>query len=253
MKADEAAGRRPVWPALVAAALLFVCLVALGTWQVERLAWKEALIATIDARIHAAPAPLAEVERAFADTGDVEYRPVSVRGTFRHQGERHFFATWRGAAGYYVYTPLELADGRLVFVNRGFVPFDRKDPATRAAGQLAGPQAVVGLARGPLAAKPSSLLPDNDPAANIFYWKDLAAMRATAGLPADDRVLPFFIDAAAEPANPGGLPEGGVTQVDLPNSHLQYALTWYGLAAALAGVVGVVLWRRRHAAAAPRR
>lgn len=245
MTADEAVGRRPSWPVLAAAALLFGCLVALGTWQLERLAWKEALIATIEARIHAAPAPLAEVERAFAETGDVEYRPVSAKGTFLHGSERHFFATWRGAAGYYVYTPLALADGRLVFVNRGFVPFDRKDPATRAAGQLAGPQTVLGLARGPLGAKPSSLLPDNDPAANIFYWKDLAAMKATAGLPAGAGIIPFFIDAAAEPANPGGLPIGGVTLVELPNSHLQYALTWYGLAAALAGVVGVVLWRGR--------
>ena len=99
-------------------------------------------------------------------------------------------------SGYYVYTPLALDDGRLVFVNRGFVPFDRKDPATRAAGQLAGPQTVPGLAREPLGAKPSSLLPDNDPAANIFYWKDLAAMAATAGLPAGAGVMPFFIDAA---------------------------------------------------------
>ena len=93
---------------------------------------------------------------------------------------------------------------------------------------------ITGLARNPLAEKPSSLLPDNDPAKNIFYWKDLAAMAGIRRAAAGARVLPFFIDAGAEPANPGGLPVGGVTIIDLPNNHLQYALTWYGLAAALA-------------------
>ncbi len=94
---------------------------------------------------------------------------------------------------------------------------------------------ITGLARPPLAAKPSMLVPDNDTAKNVFYWKDLAAMTTSAGLdPA--RVLSLFVDADAT-ANPGGLPIGGVTQVDLPNNHLQYAVTWYGLALALAGVV----------------
>ena len=94
---------------------------------------------------------------------------------------------------------------------------------------------VKGLARNPLATKPSSIVPDNDPAKNIFFWKDLDAMAASAGLPRRATVLPFFIDADATP-NPGGLPIGGVTTIDLPNNHLQYALTWYGLAAALAVV-----------------
>ena len=76
-------------------------------------------------------------------------------------------------------------------------------------------------------------MPDNDPAKNIFFWKDLDAMAASAGLPRRATVLPFFVDADATP-NPGGLPIGGVTTIDLPNNHLQYALTWYGLAAALA-------------------
>ncbi len=69
-------------------------------------------------------------------------------------------------------------------------------------------------------------------------------MAATAGLPTGAKVLPFFIDAGKAP-NPGGLPVGGVTIIDLPNSHLQYAVTWYGLAAALAGVLGAWLWRSR--------
>lgn len=225
----------------------FAALLALGTWQVQRLHWKEGLLATIDARVASPPRPLADIEMLLADTDDVDYRPVAVAGTFRHEGERHFFATHKGQSGYFVYTPLALDDGRLVFVNRGFVPFDRKDPATRAEGQVAGRQEVAGLARNRLDAKPNSFMPDNDTAGNVFYWKDLDAMAASAGVGAPGDYLPFFIDAGDAP-NPGGLPVGGVTLIDLPNSHLQYAVTWYGLAAALAGVLGAWLWRRRSAA-----
>lgn len=218
-------------------------LLGLGTWQVQRLHWKEGLIATIDARIDSAPQPLAAIEARLAEAGDVDYWPVSLAGTFRHEGERHFFATHKGHSGYFVYTPLALDDGRLVLVNRGFVPFDRKDAATRGEGQVEGRQEIAGLARNRVDGKPNSLMPDNDPAKNIFYWKDIDAMTASAGVGAPGDYLPFFVDADDAP-NPGGLPVGGVTLVDMPNSHLQYAVTWYGLAAALAGVMGVWLWRR---------
>lgn len=226
--------------------LALVVLLALGTWQVQRLAWKEGLLATIAERMASPPKSVDEIERIVVSNTlpNVDYYPVRVAGTFRHAGERHFFATWKGKTGYYVYTPLRLADGRFVFVNRGFVPFDLKEPAKRPDSQPAGEVNVTGLSRNVLAAKPSWLVPDNDEAKNIFYWKDIRAMTATAGLPDGAVVLPFFIDADAT-ANPGGLPVGGVTMIDLPNNHLQYALTWYGLAAALAGVLGVWLWRGR--------
>jgi surfeit locus 1 family protein len=133
----------------------------------------------------------------------------------------------------------------MVLVNRGFVPFDRKDPETRAQGQVAGEAAVKGLARNPLAEKPSSLVPDNDPGKNVFYWKDLAAMAERAAVPRE-RLVPFFIDADAAP-NPGGFPIGGVTLIDFPNNHLQYAVTWYGLAAALLAVLGGWMISRRRA------
>ena len=222
--------------------LLFCILIALGTWQMQRLHWKEALLQTIDQRTHSAPLPLAEVERQFTATGDVDYTPVTVTGTFLHQGERHFFSTWEGASGFDVITPLQLDDGRFVLVNRGFVPYDLKDAAKRAQGQVAGKVTVTGLARNPLLAKPSMMLPDNDVAKNIFYWKDRNAMASSAGLPAGAALVPVFVDANAAP-NPGGLPVGGVTIIDLPNSHLQYAFTWYGLAAALAAVLVIRLRR----------
>ncbi|KXF79463.1 hypothetical protein ATN84_00765 [Paramesorhizobium deserti] len=230
------------WLVMLLSLAAFCVLIALGTWQVERLKWKEGLLATIAERVASAPRPLAEIETIYAKTGDVEYWPVTVTGRFHHQDERHFFATHQGSSGFYVYTPLEMADGRAVLVNRGFVPYEKKDAATRGLGQLAGEVTVTGLARNPLVEKPSSLVPDNDPAKNIFYWKDWSEMVRDAGLdPA--RTVPFFIDADTA-ANPGGLPVGGVTIIDLPNNHLQYAVTWYGLAAALAAVVGAYLWRR---------
>jgi surfeit locus 1 family protein len=243
MSGGESVRPRFPWAALLFAVTGFVVLVGLGTWQVQRLQWKEGLILAIDQRTHSAPRPLADVEGKFTATGDVDYEPVEVRGVFDHRKERHFLATHDGASGFFVYTPLNLADGRSVFVNRGFVPYDRKDPATRRQGQVEGEVTITGLARDPLTEKPSSLVPDNDPDKNVFYWNDRDAMAASTGVDIA-KLVPFFIDAGPAP-NPGGLPVGGVTIVDLPNNHLQYALTWYGLAAALAVIFGTWLWRRR--------
>lgn len=239
------------WAALILGIAGIAILLALGTWQVKRLAWKEGLLAAIAERTHSGPRPLADIERQFAETGDVEYWPVEAEGMFDQAKERHFLATYDGASGFYVYTPLRLADGRFVLVNRGFVPYDRKDPAKRPQGQVAGPVEIVGLARNPLVEKPSSMVPDNDPAKNIFYWKDRDVMAATAGLPAGAGIVPIFIDADNSP-NAGGLPVGGVTIIDLPNNHLQYAVTWYGLALALLGVLLVWLWRPAKSEAEPR-
>ncbi|MEZ5810749.1 MAG: SURF1 family protein [Rhizobiaceae bacterium] len=238
-------GRRTGRVALTVLALgAFAVLAGLGVWQVKRLQWKESLIAAIDERIASKPVALAEIERRLADPDGIEYRPVTVSGTFDHAGEAYFFTTHKGRTGYYVYTPLMLADGRALFVNRGFVPYDNKDPATRPQGQVEGEVTVTGLARTAIAEKPSSLIPDNDLEKNIFYWKDLSDMAALAGFGTDASVVRLFIDADDTP-NPGGLPMGGVTIIDLPNNHLQYAITWFGLAAALAGVFGAWLWRER--------
>ncbi|MDC9808040.1 MULTISPECIES: SURF1 family protein [Rhizobium] len=223
-------------------------LISLGTWQVERLHWKEGLLADIAARQAASPVPLADIEAMAAAGGDIEYRKVTATGRYINNKERHFFATWRGQTGYYIYTPLELADGRALFVNRGFVPFDNKEPEMRMQGQLTDQQTVTGLARSKLTGKPSWVVPDNDVAKNIFYWKDLDVMASSVGLE-KARVIPFFVDADSTP-NPAGLPIGGVTQVDLPNDHLQYAFTWYGLAAVLVVVV-VISWFRKGTKAAP--
>ena len=221
-------------------------LIALGTWQVRRLGEKEALLATIDQRIHASPRPL---ETWFKTEPGTDYWPVIVTGHFRHESERHFFATHEGRSGYYIYTPLETAPNAFVFINRGFVPFDRKEAATRPDGQVSGLVTIEGLARATLDRKPSWAVPENAPEKNIFYWKDINAMQQSAGLPTAAIVLPLFIDAAKSATPATGLPMGGVTLIDLPNNHLQYAVTWYGLAAALAAIWGVMAWRQRHPSA----
>ncbi len=236
-------GRGKTIAAVIVLVAALAVLLSLGTWQVQRLHWKEKLLADMAERRAEPPAALAEIEKRKAAGEDIEYRPVTVEGVYANDRERHFFATWKGQTGFYVYTPLQLADGRFVFVNRGFVPYESKEPGKRAAGQLSGPQRVAGLARDRLEEKPSSLVPENDAGKNIFYWKDLDLMASSAGLGEAD-VVPFFVDAGAAP-NPGGMPVGGVTQFDLPNNHLQYAVTWYGLALALVAVSGLYFFRRR--------
>ncbi|MGC4408096.1 SURF1 family protein [Rhizobium rosettiformans] len=245
MNEADREGRRTwrFWAALVLVPVALVILLSLGTWQVNRLHWKESLLADIQERSNAAPVDIAGLERLMAEGGAIDYRHATVSGRYLHDKERHFLATFGGQSGFYLYTPLELADGRYLLVNRGFVPYDRKDPASRTEGQIEGVQTVTGLARAELTEKPSSLVPDNDEQANIFYWKDLGRMAASVDLPAD-RVLPFFLDADSTPIA-GGLPRGGVTQIDLPNNHMQYVITWYGLAVALVAVAVAGLFRRK--------
>jgi surfeit locus 1 family protein len=228
---------RPIlWPTLFTALGVAVML-ALGTWQVQRLSWKNALIAHIEARMAAPPVPLPAV---IADPADWDYRRVTVTGNFRHDRELDLAARVHdGIVGYQIVTPLERADGGAVLVNRGFVPADRRDPASRAAGQVGGTVTVEGIARVPV--RRGWMQPDNEPAKNLWFWTDLPAMAQAAGVAGG--VAPVIVEAGAG-ANPGGLPIGGQTHLSLPNDHLQYAITWYALAVVLAVVYGVHVRRR---------
>lgn len=239
---ERAQGLRGLIPAALATLVALALLIGLGVWQLERLAWKEGLIAAINEGLRQPPVPLEEPPDAWKALAGAEYRPVSVTGRFRHGEERHLFAVQDGEMGWHVYTPLETRGGNVVMVNRGFVPETLKDPARRAAGQVAGEVTVQGLLRRP--GVRGWFEPDADAVRNVWYWRDLAGM--TASLPEADRarVLPLFVEAAAEPANPGGWPRGGVTRLDIPNRHLEYALTWFGLAATLLAVFGAFAWSR---------
>ena len=205
-------------------------LITLGNWQVQRLEWKQGLIATVEARIHLAPVPL---EQALANgtVEEIAYTPVTLQGRYDHSRELHLFGrNDQGRVGYYIYTPLLRAGASSVIVNRGFVPERQMDLALRQAGQIEGMVTVTGLARGPSAR--GNFQPENNPATNEWYFRDLAAMAATMG---EANVAPVFVDQELWDI-PGGLPQGGQTRIHFPNDHLSYALTWYGLAIILIGV-----------------
>ncbi len=230
-----------IWPTLAALAGLAV-LIGLGSWQMERKRWKEGLIAKIAARVHADPVPLLTEGRPGASR-DLEYLHVSARGRFHHDKERYLYAPTPAGLGWHVYTPLELGPQRIVWANRGWVPDARKSPETRLQGQVPGEVEVRGLVR--LQMRPGWFAAQNDPARNLWYWPDLAAMTASAFPENPQKAIggsqtpdapPLAIEADAKPEPPGGLPRGGITRLELPNRHLEYAVTWYGLAATLIGV-----------------
>jgi len=230
------------------AALGVVLLVGLGAWQVERLGWKLGLIAAIDARVEAAPVAPPGPKAWPAVTGDAdEYRRVTATGHYLNGDEALVEAVTAKGAGFWVMTPFVTDAGFTVLVNRGFVPADRRNPAARPQGQIAGPTSVTGLLR--ISEPGGGFLRGNDPAHDRWYSRDVAAIAQAHGLSA----APYFIDADAT-GNPGGLPVGGLTVIDLPNNHLVYALTWFVLAAMLAAgaiYVGIGEWRLRHARQAP--
>ncbi|MBP2549830.1 surfeit locus 1 family protein [Neorhizobium galegae] len=231
-------GKRYTAFACVMAGLVLVFL-ALGTWQVQRLFWKLDLIARVDARIHAdaVPAPLPAQWPLINQAAD-EYRRVTIHGTFLHDKQALVQAVTERGAGFWVLTPLVTTDRGTVLINRGFVPMERRDAAARQAGEIAGDVAVTGLLR--LPEPGGGFLRTNDPAADRWYSRDVAAIAASRGL---GEVAPYFIDADAT-ENPGGLPVGGLTVVSFRNSHLVYALTWYALAAMSIAAV-VYLMRQR--------
>ncbi len=223
----------------VAVAIAFAILCALGFWQVHRLHWKEALIAAAETRSTLPPVPMpGPSEWPRLDPESYEYRTVSATGTFLHDKEVHAYTVLseaRGPAhgqGYWVLTPLELADGSgTVIVNRGFVPEDRKAPSTRPEGQVDGEVTVEGLMRAPQTG--SLFLPSDDPVKNVWFTRDPQKIAAAEDL--QGPVAPFTIDQRA-PVPPGGLPQPGETRLHFRNAHLGYIITWFGLALALLGI-----------------
>ncbi|AOY93038.1 hypothetical protein BKK79_15500 [Cupriavidus sp. USMAA2-4] len=240
--------RRPATLVLLAliGLLAFSTLCALGTWQVHRRAWKLDLIAHVDQRVHAPPvdAPAPARWPAVSAASD-EYRHVRVSGTFLNDRETLVQASTDLGTGFWVITPLRQADGSIVLVNRGFVPPEQREPASRNTPAPSTAVTVTGLLR--ISEPGSRFLRTNDPARGIWYARDVAEIAAARGLDAS-RVAPYFIDAEAAPAAPGAAPAypaGGLTVIAFPNNHLVYALTWYGLALMLAGGAWLVVREER--------
>jgi surfeit locus 1 family protein len=219
---------RPYPGLTVACALLFAFLCGLGTWQLERLQWKLALIARVNSHMAAAPVPLEKI--LAMNTDEAQYRSVILRGRFDHVLEVYVFTTDAGAAVYHVLTPFRTDDGKLLIVDRGEVPKKKLDPTTRMAGNIASEARVTGVWRAPDA--PGLFTPPPDTAHRVWYSRDLGTIAV-----ADHLVLaaPVVVEADATP-NPGGWPKGGQTVVNFRNQHLSYAVTWFGLALGLLGI-----------------
>ncbi len=226
--------RPRLWPSLTTA-LALALLVAMGGWQLERLEWKRGRIAEMTQRM---AGPAVALPPAPVDAAALRYRPIRLEGRFRHDRELYLESrTHLGRVGLYLVTPFELDDGRVVLVDRGWVPPERRPPETRPEGQIGGPTG------GPVSLTAylwtggwkgyEFLRPENDAAGNVWVWMDLPRMAESVGLGGLDTVASGYYLVAGPAPNPGGLPIGRPPGVEMPNNHLGYALTWYALALVL--------------------
>lgn len=221
-----------------AVALLgLLMLLGLGSWQVERRAWKEALIETLTKRLNADPVALPPPGNwAQMTPENWEFRRVRLPVEFGGGDDALVYASGSAlrddvkAPGYFVFTPARLPGGGQVVVNRGYVPDRTVPPAS-------GPGNIVGYLRWPEA--PSWFIAAHDDGGAVWYVRD---QRAMADLKGWGPVAPFYLEQEA-PVPAGGLPHPAPLKVRLRNDHLQYAITWYGLAAVL--VVMFTIWTVR--------
>jgi len=222
-------------PATLVALTAILVLTGLGIWQLERLAWKHDLIRTMQQHMTETPREMADILALPKD--ERAWRPVMVVGRFVHDREMPLYrqAVEDNAPGYDILTPLLLSDGRAVLVNRGWVPPDRRLASTRP-GAPRGQVWVTGIVRE--IGERETFANDNSPETGEWYWVDRDAMEAYAGVP----LLPIVV-IADRAADPGLLPRGGQVRLDLPDNHLQYALTWFALAAAMAVIYAIWMVR----------
>lgn len=229
--------RPALWPTLVSLPILVLSL-ALGVWQMERREWKRDILDRMATNQAAAPMPLDELLRG--NPLRQEYGRVKLAGTFLHDKEFHLAArSLKNKVGVQLVTPVKTDDGKIVLFNRGWIPSEKKEPAKRAEGQVAGRVELTGIVRRNQERR--QFAPENVPDKNVWFHVDVPLMRKMAGAPPDPRLDTFFLDADATP-NPGGVPIGGQTRLDIPNDHLKYAITWFLVALALAGVYLAYHW-----------
>ena len=229
--------RPALWPTLISMPILVLSL-TLGTWQLERREWKRDILDRMAMNQAAAPISLEELLKG--DPLRHEYGRVKVAGTFEHDKEFHLAArSLKNKVGLQVVTPLKTDDGRVVLFDRGWIPSEKKDPPKRAEGQIAGRVELTGVVRRSQVRR--QYAPENVPDKNVWFHVDVPLMRQLAGAPRDPKLDTFFFDADAAP-NPGGVPVGGQTRLDIPNDHLQYAITWFLIALAMIGVYLAYHW-----------
>ncbi len=243
MTAARASLRRGSTVPIAFAALAVMLFAALGTWQVERRGEKLALIETLDRRLSAAPVAL-PARAVWPQLGQVddEYRRVKFSAAFVPGEEALVYAgpspfpNDMPGAGYWMFALARRGNGDVLVIDRGYVPEDDKDAQARAAHADAGTIDMVGVMRWPQAR--NVFTPADDPARNLWFVRDPVAIARAKGW---GEVAPFYI-ALEAPAPPAGLPRPAPVRPNLRNAHLQYAITWYGLAAVT--IVMLVFWLR---------
>lgn len=235
---------------------LFFGFMLLGTWQVQRRAWKLELIERVDQRVHskpvAAPTP---AQWPQIDAANYEYLPVTVQGMWLDKQSVLTKALTEIGAGFWLLTPLQVADGSQILVNRGFTEEKNRTEWLKQISE-AGPSGeavtVIGLMR--MSEPAGGFLRKNDPSNSQWFSRDVQAIALAQGL---SHAAPYFIDMGVPASNPAyaSLPKNqltsavlrpGMTVIQFPNSHLVYALTWYGLAAMV--LLAAWLVRRHHRA-----
>jgi len=250
--------RRPAAGLLLPSLLAFfafIVLLALGTWQLERKVWKSVLIGKLTSRLSAAPADF-PVRAAWPNlSADLfEYDRVSFRAEYLPDKDALVWATASAMRddvkppGFFVFTPARLPDGQLVVVNRGFVANPRPNGASPRPAPAAGPVTILGVLRWP--ERPSWFQTTRyDPSDRLWFVRDQLAMAAEHQW---GEVTPFYVERESQQP-PDGLPSPGKLRPNLPDNHLQYALTWYGLAVVLAVIFALwVRGRRREVSASTR-
>ncbi|OSQ29450.1 SURF1 family protein [Thalassospira sp. MCCC 1A03138] len=226
---------RPSPAIKICAGLALVILLGLGSWQVDRLFWKQNLIAERHAQ---AALPPIEVPLTQDIDPAMAFHSAYAEGRFLNDQEMYLMArTRRGNIGFHLITPLEQEDGRIILVNRGWVPQDNRDPSTRPDSLIEENVRVTGVLR--LPQQKHWVQPENEPLENQWFFVDVDAMAEDSGA---DLASRYYLELD-ETEIPGGLPIGGQAKIDLPNNHLEYAITWYSLALSL--IVIFILYHRR--------
>jgi cytochrome oxidase assembly protein ShyY1 len=244
------AARRSVVRFGVFTIVMVALFVGLGVWQLQRRVEKHALIAALTERLAAAPAPLPLLSEWSALTpAKDEFRRVSFTATYQLLADAMVYSSGSSVRedisgpGTWAFVPARLENGETVVINTGFVPNTMQDRAVedRAVARLITRQPVTltGYIRFP--ESPGMLTPAENLTKRLWFTRDHLAMARTLGWP---KVAPFYIDLE-QPAPANGIPKPGPLEVHLKDDHMQYAITWFTLAAAVVIAFGV--WMRGQA------
>lgn len=228
-----------LWPILLAALVGTALLVTLGVWQVQRLHWKEALLAQLAANAMAPAIDLSTAAQRAAAGEDMEFVRVTFTGAYRHDGWKKMIATYQGGQGWTIITPAASTDGWAVIVDRGRIPGNMPEGFDTPEGEVTVEGVIRTYRRGQAMFDPA-----NDPEANLWYWWDVPAMLATSGLAEGLKPFPYVVQIVPSGA-PEKYPRPDEPKANLANNHLGYAITWFGLALTLIGVAGVYVWGLR--------